>query len=233
MAKSRVSDMRSVCTKAELALLMASRPNAIDVLSVGNLRRNAASARRLRDKWRELSTRQLRETQRRQQSRVTDDNARSEEKAELFAQALTRFEARLTKLGASAGGARIGRQAADTSSRAPDHARSDYEKRSVSRGQLSQMRGDFNAARGAAESPPRKKAAGKQARASSPKAAPAAKKVGKPPRKTEPLPADREQQREARGAATRSRGRGTGLLTRSRGHILARGGRAQKKRDSR
>jgi hypothetical protein len=233
MARIRVSAARSICTKSELLLLTASRPDAIGALSVGDLRRKAASARRLRDKWSELSTRQLRETQRRQMSRVTDDNARTEEKAGLFGEALARFETRLAKVLAQARAAGVGRQVRDNGSEAADRARSNHEKRSVSRGRLSQARGEFNAARSAAKSSPKKEPATRATHARSPKAATGTKKAGRPPGKTEPLLADRQQQREAREAAKRAQGRESGLLTRARGHVLASGRRAQKKRDSR
>ena len=76
MARITVAEARKICTQAELSLLLACRPKAIEKLAADELKTAVASARRLRDKWRDVATEQRRETQRQQKSRVTDDNAR-------------------------------------------------------------------------------------------------------------------------------------------------------------
>ena len=95
------SDPATILHVAELGVVMGSRPDAIETLSADQLKKNVASARRLRDKWRDLATEQRRETQQAQKSRVTDKNARSGEKAALFAHVLKRYEDQLKRVEAS------------------------------------------------------------------------------------------------------------------------------------
>ena len=70
MGRLTVADAKRMCTKAELGVVMGSRPDAIEKLSADQLKKNVASARRLRDKWRDLATEQRRETQQAQKARV-------------------------------------------------------------------------------------------------------------------------------------------------------------------
>jgi hypothetical protein len=103
-----LAQAKSLCNASELALIRLSTRNEIGKLSAALLRLKIKRARELRDKWTDLARGQRRATQAAQQARAVDANARSAEKAELFGQALTQFEAQLAKLEAKgkAGGAR-------------------------------------------------------------------------------------------------------------------------------
>ena len=46
MGRLTVADAKRMCTKAELGVVMGSRPDAIETLSADQLKKNVASARR-------------------------------------------------------------------------------------------------------------------------------------------------------------------------------------------
>lgn len=88
-----LDEIRSICTKAELALISSSRSPAIDKLSVAQLKTNATNARKLADKWQKLSRGQSRT-----QSRKTGEpnlDSRSYTKQQAIQEALLAYEARL------------------------------------------------------------------------------------------------------------------------------------------
>src|SRR5262245_25006611 len=87
-----------LCNANELSLISASSRNEIGKLTPAQLKQKITRARILRDKWTDQARSQRRATQSAQRSRQTSANARSAEKAELFAAALTKFESQLTKL---------------------------------------------------------------------------------------------------------------------------------------
>ena len=89
---------KALCNANELSLLRASTRNEIGKLSSAQLKQKITRARNLRDKWNDQARSQRRATQSAQRSRQTDANARSAEKADLFGEALGRFEAQLAKL---------------------------------------------------------------------------------------------------------------------------------------
>jgi hypothetical protein len=89
---------KALCNASELSLVRASTRTEIGKLSATRLKQKVARARSLRDKWSDQSRNQRRATQSAQRSRPTDANARSGEKAEIFAAALAQFESRLAKL---------------------------------------------------------------------------------------------------------------------------------------
>lgn len=270
MARITVAEARKICTPAELGLLLACRPKQLERLSQEQLKTNVDSARRLRDKWRDLATEQRRQTQRKQQARVTEANARSREKAALFAHALAKFDAQLKKVAADGGPGKSAPVVKKTvkSQRTTAHR----EERAAVRDSLKAARREINAASADAKPPAKKKTAKKAVKkaakkppvaaaaksalkkapakkASSPKkaapvkkkgvkkAAPAAtkpaKKAAKAPQKAGLVAADPRQQRSAGAAAKKSRLKAGGLLARIRGHVSARGRRAQGKRDAR
>lgn len=122
-----LDEIRSICTKAEYALISSSRTPAIEKLSVAQLKTNATNARKLSDKWQKLSRGQSRT-----QSRKTGEpnlDSRSYAKQQAIHDALLAYEARLasastvTTVAASAkkltpkqrtATARVSRQAART-----------------------------------------------------------------------------------------------------------------------
>lgn len=92
-----LSTARAVCTATELALIESSHGPSLEKADTTRLKKKITVARELRDKWRDLFERQRREVQQAQGSRVNEKNQRSEEKSELFAKALARFEEQLVK----------------------------------------------------------------------------------------------------------------------------------------
>ena len=251
MGRLTVADAKQMCTKAELGVVLGSRPDAIEKLSADQLKKNVASARRLRDKWRDLATEQRRDTQQAQKSRVTDKNARSGEKAALFAHVLKRYEEQLAK--AQAGGSTGGKtlpKAPKKKVRAAGHRL----KRAVVRDELKDVRSELNAASKAKVK--KKKAAKKKAAAAPAAAAPkkkvakkkvaakkeVKKKVAKKAAKKKPafgvgslglVTAEPARQLSAQTAAKKSRLKASGKTSRVQAHVQARGGRKQAKRDSR
>jgi hypothetical protein len=87
-------------TAPEQSLLAASRGADLERASETELGRLVARARTLRDKWRDQFRTQRRSTVKNARARGTEGNDRSREKAELLADAVGRFEARLAALGA-------------------------------------------------------------------------------------------------------------------------------------
>ncbi len=249
MGRLTVADAKRMCTKAELGVVMGSRPDAIEQLSADQLKKNVASARRLRDKWRDLSTEQRRETQQAQNSRVTDKNARSGEKAALFGHVLKRYEDQLKQAETvGAGGGKTLAKPAKKKVRAAGHR----IKRAVVRDELKDVRSELNAASKAkvkkkaakkkaaapATAAPKKKAAKKKVAAKKV----AKKKVAKKAAKKKPafgvgslglVTAEPARQLSAETAAKKNRLKASGKTSRVQAHVQARGGRKQAKRDSR
>jgi hypothetical protein len=244
MGRLTVADAKRMCTKSELGVVMASRPDAIEQLSADQLKKNIASARRLRDKWRDLATEQRRETQQAQNSRVTDKNARSGEKAALFAHVLKRYEDQLQQVEAAGGSGGI------TLAKPPKkkvRAAGHRIKRAVVRDELKDVRSELNAA---SKAKVKKKKAAKKKPAAAP-AAPkkkvvkkkvAKKKAVKKAAKKKPtfgvgslglVTAEPGKQRKAETAAKKARLKASGKISRVQGHVQARGSRKQAKRDAR
>src|SRR5579871_2469298 len=94
MAISRLK-AKSLCTAAELALVDASSPKRIGVLSAAQLRQKILRARRSLDKWRDNTKNQRRAAQEKLSSHDTATVARSAEKSAIFAEVLQRFEKQL------------------------------------------------------------------------------------------------------------------------------------------
>ena len=88
-----LDEIRLLCTKAEFALISASRSPAIEKLSVVELKKNAANARKLSDKWQKLSRGQSRS-----ESRKTGEpnlDSKSYAKQQAAHDALLAYEAAL------------------------------------------------------------------------------------------------------------------------------------------
>lgn len=89
---------RQICTKAELDLVLQSTTKHIGNLDAKQLKSAIRRSRTLRDKWRDLTHSQTRDTKATDPDKLGDANARSAEKATLFDEALARFEKRLSKV---------------------------------------------------------------------------------------------------------------------------------------
>jgi hypothetical protein len=94
-----LSRARELCTAAELRFVESSRGRALAKATEAQLKKKIALARDLRDKWRDAFTRQRRRVKREGFS-TTKGNVRSQQKSELFAEVLARFEAQLKKVAA-------------------------------------------------------------------------------------------------------------------------------------
>ena len=267
------SQARQLCSPDELRLVEASRRGTLGKLDAATLNKTITQVRRLRDKWRDVSTRQVRRSQGQAGARVSDENQRSQQKAELFQHVLVRLEAQRERLAASpaaAPSAPAGRKPAK-----PLRAQEHRAKRAGVKGQLQQKAAKLNQKAIQAAGPTRhttapsspaaaaakdagqataskqkagagtKKAASKKAAkklASLKKKLPARKKaaVQQPPAAAESTrpavpasPLKSARQLRAATAAKQARIQASGLNTRTRGHVSARGKRNQARRDAR
>jgi hypothetical protein len=99
MAPLRTQD-HALFTGTELALIQSSSSSAIKELSLPRIKSSVTRARRYGDKYRDLARQQHR-TKKRDSGKGQAQpfpNIRTERKARLFAEALTRFEKRQTQL---------------------------------------------------------------------------------------------------------------------------------------
>lgn len=88
-----LDEIRSICTPAEYGLISSSRSPAIEKLSTAELKKNAANARKLSDKWQKLARGQSRS-----QSKKTGEpnlDSRSYAKQQAIHDAVAAYEARL------------------------------------------------------------------------------------------------------------------------------------------
>ncbi len=96
-----VAEAKKICTPAELELVQMSTTRNIGSLDAKQLKAKIRRARTLRDKWRDQAAEQTRQTKVDQPEHLNRANARSEAKAQLFAETLARFESRLAKVDSS------------------------------------------------------------------------------------------------------------------------------------
>lgn len=104
-----------LCTATEFSLVKAAVAPAIRELDSKQLATHVTRARRARDKQRDLLKRQRLDSRERtgqKSGRSGDANARTREKAELFAEVLERFEARVEVVGAGEARGMTGKKAA-------------------------------------------------------------------------------------------------------------------------
>ena len=92
MAQINLTNAKKLCTAAEFRVVQASNPSQVNQFSADALKKHTVEARRLRDKWRDLAHRQLRQVRQSKGVRSADDSNRTAKKAELFAKVLARFE---------------------------------------------------------------------------------------------------------------------------------------------
>ncbi|MEX1049661.1 MAG: hypothetical protein WED15_09040 [Akkermansiaceae bacterium] len=186
---------RMLCSATELSLLEDTKPKTLTGFTDAELKRKVAQARKYSDKWRQQAISQG------QSSKGGGD--RSQQKHELFKEALGRFEGRLTRTAASAKKAPAAKKV--TKKVAPVKAAA---KKAATK-----------AAKKAAKKVPAKKAV----KAPSP---PEAVRKGGPI-----IPLGRKAEQKAIG--TDMRMATSGITSRIRGHVSARGRRDQAARSSR
>lgn len=112
---------RTLCTKAELDLVLASSSSAISKLSAAQLRAKRERTRKLRDKFRDLGDKQRREIRGKNTNRTAkpaQDNRATRTKQQLFSETLERFEQALASVEATAPAAGSTAQGASGGTRA-------------------------------------------------------------------------------------------------------------------
>lgn len=87
-----IDEIRELCTKEELAIVLASHSPALEKLSPADVKKHASNARKLSDKWQKLSRGQARTESRKSGS--PDLDSRSHAKHTLFKEVLGVFESR-------------------------------------------------------------------------------------------------------------------------------------------
>jgi hypothetical protein len=221
-----LSRARGWLNASERRLAASSRRPALAKISTVELKKKIALARELRDKWRDVFTRQRRERQADRRSRASAENQRSRQKSELFGDVLARFEAQLASVEASPAGRsrRPPARRPSKRSRSTQHRQTRSQVRKALAGHVSARESERARARQAALPPAEKRrqpARGKRPPKKKPKSRPPA---------GPPAGMDRSQ---TPFAAKRHRMQVSGLTTRVRGHVSGRGKRNQARRDRR
>mgnify|MGYP001384068726 CR=1 FL=1 len=250
MARIDISSVREILTGAERRLVISSGPKQITKLTADQLKSNIGKARKLRDKWRDVYQGQRRKVQQSRQSRVGDENERSRKKGDIFGEVAVRFEKQLKKVESSAGSDASRKSAATKtpkSARAKAHRQSrtqtreqlKEEKKAVARRRTVKKAVEEVKAKPARESEP--PAPERSPKSSSSAKVPIAVKgtrtkanVAKTTVKKTPvgsISAKLKKQRPAKAAAKNTRLKLSGIDTRVRGHVSARGKRNQARRD--
>jgi hypothetical protein len=242
---------KALCTASELTLVTASGKERIGSLSMPQLRLKVTQARKLRDKWRDQAAKQTRTSQAKQRGRQVVGNARSADKAKLFADVLRRFEAELAKPKAERGNAKRARKAAPLKVKEAGHRAERAEIRGALKEKKLQLKSEAskNLEAGAPPAVPPHVAKGAPSSA-------AESKAMQMPVKTKPAPAksskanrvakvdsakmtagaslqvSKRQQLKARSQAKQTRLKAAGVV-RIQKHVSAQNKRRQAKRDSR
>jgi len=249
-----LSEVKEICTKSELALVTASRPPKLEKLSAAEAKKSAGLARKLFDKWQDLNRDQARDRSRK--VGLGERDTRTQLKVRIFQEALQDFEARSSQGDASGKADSKPSQSTPKKVRAIKHR----ETRASVRAELAEKHAALNAKapaskKGAGSAKPAAKAPAtaaavkpKPAKAAESKmpvagARPAAATAAKKKPKRTPPPAAAEAQSKlsaspadklkATTAAKQTRIARSGITSRVRGHVSARGRRAQGRRDSR
>jgi hypothetical protein len=240
------SKVKTVCTKAEADLVRASRKPQVEQLTAAQVNKYAAQARKLLEKWQGQKRSQARA--RSKQEGMGSADANSKLKVQIFREALANFKTKLKKL-ESAGTKAKKTAEPSKATRAASHRAG----RAAVREELKQTKLAMRAA-----APTKKKAAGQVQ--SAPKAGTSAAKPvavaepssapmpetgapaatpppaqptkARPPKKKAGLQVTKAKQLKALTAAKQARFVQSGQTTRMKGHVSARGRRAQGRRDS-
>jgi hypothetical protein len=231
-----VSTIKALCTQSEAALVKKSRQ--LEAFTAAELKKLSARTRKLSDKWHALARGQSRARGR--ESGFGEAAANTKTKAQIFRDALERFEARLSELGGelAAAGKRAGRGVSKRERSAEHRAR-----RAAVRKGLTAAEDLLNAETRTERKPPAKakpaakpvaKPAARKAVAKAPAKAPPVKSPPGSPKKCPIALAEPSvsKQRAAAAAAKQARIARTGRTTRMAGHVGARTRRAQGRRDS-
>ncbi len=181
MAKTKsrpAADISSLLTSAEKKVLDGSLGASLSAATQAQLREARKLARGLRDKWRDLFSRQTIATKRKPAAAADKANTRSKDKADLFGEAVQRIEARLTELAAGVSAAvagtkpatKAGRTSAARSVTKSSRQAGHRETRATVRGELSDVVTTMNVAA-------RRRKTAKSKTKANPKASPAAAKA--------------------------------------------------------
>lgn len=249
-----MSRVKTLCSEAEMAVVQASRRPRIGELTLPQAKSFAQRAKKLQDKWRDQSRSQSRAKAR--QVGVADTATNSHEKAQIFQEATASLDAKVNQLSAK------GSDRASKAAKAPakkDRALKHRATRATMRAKLAEKELVLNTEK-KGKQPAKLKPAAKSksvaAKASqklsstkgtTPAAVPntsapsKAKPATRARRAAKPAPSGIQKkladsqvhQQAATVAAKQRRVAQSGLTSRVRGHVTARGRRAQGRRDSR
>ena len=240
ISAKEISDAKALCTATELRLIESSHGTVLEKTDATRLKKKIVLARELRDKWRDLFEKQRREVQQAIGSRVNEKNQRSEEKSQLFASALARFEQQLTQ--ASANPPVTTKASASSKPAKAQRVQSHRVNRARTKEQLNELKiskGVKKPVTPPASTPVPETAAPVVAKtlASKPSKLPL-KKVAKKKSVAAKLTASSTRTKgsipsatSAKSAAKKSRLKTSGKESRLRGHVSAAGKRSQAKRD--
>jgi hypothetical protein len=235
-----LAKFKEIATSAETELVRASRKPAITSLTTAELKQMATRARKLRDKWQDLTRSQARD--RSKAVGFGEIKANTELKLQAFAEALQSFEAQLAKQGI----APVAKKKAPGKTKQSRNA-GHRAARATVRKKLSAVQESFKEpTRKAAKKKAKKAVAKKAITAKAPdeefgestETAPEKKvpKRGRPastPTATTGLGLNKGKNRKATTAAKQSKFDRSGITSRVRGHVMARGKRTQSRRDAR
>jgi len=237
MANLSLAQAKQLCTASEIELVEASRTPRIERWNAAQLKSKMGRARKLRDKWRDMYAAQRRKAQQ-QGTRGDKEADRSQQKAALFGEVLQALEAQRKVAPTATGG---------STKRAPAKAKRSQGHRLIraaTRKELEakRMTKEMDKARvvkpagGQSPSQPTPKPPKKRTVAASKKKTAIGKKVAKQAAmQAVPRDADLKPARKIGpiAAAKQNRVKISGLTTRTRGHVSARGKRNQARRDQR
>lgn len=240
-----LTDAKSLCTVTELRLIESSHGPTLEKADETRLKKKINLARELRDKWRDLFTRQRRDVQQEQGTRVNQNNKRSERKSELFANALSRFEAQLAKV-LEAPVAPVAKPASRPAPPKVDRVRAQRVARATTKLKLKEMAlpvatkkvSPSAATKSAAPAAVTQSEAAKTTTAPTPKKKVSKKAIGGPSLTAKAKRVSKVAQTKvartkgAVAAAKSTRIKVSGKDSRVQGHISSRGKRSQARRDS-
>lgn len=227
--------IKEICTADEAKLVRASRKPELEKLSAAELKKHAAVARKLYDKWLALGREQSRAKSKKVGFGESASNTKL--KTEAFGDALKAFEDQLAR---QPGTAAPKKKAVTKKKRNAGHRSERFDVRKELREVKESLK---EPARKAAKKKAVKKAAAKKKVVQKKVAEPAASEepVKKAVKRTRPktvpvgnkgLNLDKGKARQANTAAKQSRLDRSGVTSRVRGHVSARGKRSQGRRDA-
>ena len=216
--------VKEICTPQEAALVRSSRNPALGKLTPAELKKNAARARKLYDKWLAQSRGQSRASSKK--TGFGESKPNTSLKVEIFGDALKSYEDKLAKLPAATGPkqkpkTKKARGAGHRSARAEIRHELALEKESLKKPAKKHVTKKKSVKKTAKKVAKKKSAA--KAVVSPP---PTGKKIKKTSKKT-------SQASQAKTAAKKARIKRSGLDSRVLGHVSARGKRVQARRDAR